>query len=182
MPSAAWAAAARTASSVAGCPASASSTPRARSGVEPMLVRPDPGLGDGAAVDPDRGRDRHDRPLVGDPHELLVVRAPAGVLGDPDLGEDLVLADRGLEEVDEEVVGRHRPGAAAAGDHELRAQRQRRGAQVAGRVGVRERAAEGAPVPDLGVGEVLDRLGDQRGVLRRPAGPSRPRRAGSSRR
>ena len=83
--------------------------------------QPDPGLGDRAAVGAHRRRDGHDRPLVGDPHELLVVRAPAGVLGDPHLGEDLVLADRGLEEVDEEVVGRHRPGA--AGDRRSRTPR-----------------------------------------------------------
>ena len=40
MPSAACSAAARTPSSVAGCPASAASVARARSGVEPMLVSP----------------------------------------------------------------------------------------------------------------------------------------------
>ena len=40
MPSAAEAAAARTASSVAGRPVRAASTERARSGVEPMLVSP----------------------------------------------------------------------------------------------------------------------------------------------
>ena len=54
--------------------------------------------------------DGDDRPLVRDPDELLVVRAPAGVLGDPDLGQDLVLADRGLEEVDEEVLCRRPSG------------------------------------------------------------------------
>ena len=36
---------------------------------------------------------------------------------------------------------------------------------IAGGVGVGQGPAEGATVPDLGVGEVLDRLGDERGVL-----------------
>ncbi len=80
----------------------------------PHVGEPDPGLADRAALDPHGGGDRDDRPLVGDPDELLVVRAPPGVLGDPHLGEDLVLADRGLEEVDEEVVGRDGPGPARA--------------------------------------------------------------------
>ncbi len=45
-------------------------------------------------------------------------------------------------------------------------QRQGGRAEVAGRIGVRQCAAEGAAVSDLGVGEVLDGLGDQQGVLR----------------
>ena len=49
---------------------------------------------------------------MGDADELLVVGSPPGVLRDPDLGEDLVLSDRGLEEVDEEVGRRHGPGPA----------------------------------------------------------------------
>ena len=53
-----------------------------------------------------------DRPLLRDPGELLVVPAPAGVLRDPDLREDLVLGDRRREEVLEEVGGRHGPLAA----------------------------------------------------------------------
>ena len=126
---------------------------------------PDPRLGDGAALDPDRRRDGDDRPLVHDPDELLVVGAPPGVLGHPDLGQDLVLADRGLEEVHEEVRGRDGAAAAAAGDHELGAQRQRAGPEVARRVGVGERPAEGPAVPDLGVGQLVGRLGDHARVL-----------------
>ena len=47
-----------------------------------------------AAVDPDGGRDRAHRPGLRGAVELLVVAAPAGVLREPDLGEDLALADR----------------------------------------------------------------------------------------
>ena len=44
-----------------------------------------------------------DRPLVGDADELLIGTAPPGVLGDADRGEQLVLADSGLEQVGEEL-------------------------------------------------------------------------------
>ena len=47
-----------------------------------------------------------------------------------------------------------------------RVQRQRHRRQVAGRVGVRQRAAEGAAVPHLPVGDRRGRLGEQRRVLR----------------
>ena len=41
----------------------------------------DAGLGDRAALAAHRGRDADDRPLVADPDELLVVRAPAVCFG-----------------------------------------------------------------------------------------------------
>ncbi len=172
MPSAALAAASRTPSSVAVSPGERLlDRGRPQRGVA-HVRQPDPRLGDAATVDPDRRRHRHDRPLVLDPYELLVVGAPAGVLGDPDLGEDLVVADRGLEEVHEEVGRRDRARAAAAGDHELRAERQRRRPEVARGVGVGERASERAAVAHLLVGELGGGLGDQPGVLaHQVAGP-----------
>ena len=155
MPSAAWSAAARTPSSVAGCAGQRlldAAGPQRRGA---HVGEPDPGLADRAAVGLDGRGDRDDRPLVGHPDELLVVGAPAGVLGDPDLGEDLVLADRGLEEVDEEVVGRDRAGAARRRRSRTRAPSASAGGpEVTGRVGVRQRAAERAAVPDLGVGDL----------------------------
>ena len=50
---------------------------------------------------------------------------------------------------------------------------QHGGTDVTGRVGVHERAADRAAVPDLRVGDVLDRLREQRGVARARAGSSR---------
>ena len=129
--------------------------------------QPDPRLGDPAALAADHRGHRHDRPRLGHPVELLVVHAPgAGQLGDADLDEQLPLLQRGRQVVDEELRRRHRPAPGEPGDDELRVEGQRHRRQVAGRVGVRERAAEGAAVPHLPVGHRLGRLGDQRGVLR----------------
>ena len=148
-----------TASSVAGCPDQGSLDRAGADRGGAHVGQPDAGLADGAAIDLHGSGDGHDRPLVGDADELLVVRTPARVLRDPDLGEQLALGDRGLEEVDEEVVGRHGARAAGTGDHELRTERQCGRTEVAGRVGVRQRAAEGAAVPDLGVGQLVLGLG-----------------------
>ena len=72
-----------------------------------------------AAVDADRRPHGHDGPLVGHADELLVVGAPAGVLGHPDPGEELALTDSRLEQVTEEVTGCHGPLAARPDDDEL---------------------------------------------------------------
>ena len=52
-----------------------------------------------------------------------------------------------------------------AGDDELGVEREHRGTDVAGGVGVHEGAADRAAVPDLRVGHLGDRLGQQRRVL-----------------
>ena len=136
-----------------------------------MLVSADPGLGDRAVVPAHRRRDPDDRPGLRDPVELLVAVAPAvAELRHPHLDQHLVRRERRLQVVDEEVRRRHRAPAAAAGDDELGVQRERHRRQVAGRVGVRERAAEGAAVPDRGVGDRLGRLGEQPGSARRTSG------------
>ena len=76
----------------------------------------------------------------------------------------------------------HGPGAARAGDDELRPQGQGRCSEVAGRVGVRQRAAEGAAVPDLGVGQLGLAPWPAAPRARRPAGRTGPRSAWSSHR
>ena len=55
--------------------------------------------------------------------------------------------------------------AARARDDELGVERQRRRTEVTGGVGVRQRAAEGAAVPDLRVRDLRDGLGQQQRVL-----------------
>ena len=76
-------------------------------------------------------------------------------------GEQLVLAHRRREQVLEEVGRRHRALTALARDDQLGVERQDRRPAVTGRVGVHERAAEGAAVPDLRVGDLADRLVQQ---------------------
>src|SRR5699024_332994 len=97
--------------------------------------------------------------------ELLVVPGPAGVLGDPDVDQDLAVADRGGEQVFEEVTGRDLPPPVGAGDRHHGVEGQGGGEQVPGGVGVGERAAEGAAVSDLRVGHGGGGLGQQSRML-----------------
>src|SRR4029453_2424715 len=83
-----------------------------------------PGLGNGAAFRPDGCRDAGDRPLLSDPDELLVRRAPAGVFGYPDLDQDLVIAKCSRKEILEEVSGCDPSLPTRTGDHELSVQSQ----------------------------------------------------------
>ena len=92
---------------------------------------------------------------MGDPHELLVVTTPARVLGDADGGEQLTLPHGGLEEVDEEVLRRHGALTVGTRDDQLGIESEDRRAHVTGRIGVHERAADGAPVADLRIGDGL---------------------------
>ena len=102
VPSAACSAAAAMRLRRASPPFSASSTAVARSGVEPMWVRPDPHVLARAAVDLDQGRHADHRPVLGAAGELLVAepsrpatgadrasaprRAPAPSSGSPGRG------------------------------------------------------------------------------------------------
>jgi hypothetical protein len=83
---------------------------------------------------------------------------------DADLDQHLLGTDRGLQVVLEELRRRHRPAPAGACHHHLGVERHRHRRQVAGRVGVRDRAAERAAVADRRVGHGLRRLGEQTGV------------------
>ncbi len=126
----------------------------------------DPGLRD-RPVRPAHRRGHPDhRPGLGGAVELLVVVAPSVTqLGYPDRDQHLVPVQRGGEVVDEELRGRDLPPAVRAGGHQHAVQGQGHCRQVAGRVGVGQRAAERAAVPDLRVGDRAGRRGQQRGVL-----------------
>ncbi len=113
-----------------------------------------------------------DRPLV----ELLErPRGRGGGLGHLDLRQQLAGLKGGLEDPLEELRGRDRAGAGLAADHEGRVEREQGGRQVGGRVGVRDRPADRAPVPDLRVAHGLGRVREQRDV-RRAAAARWPRR------
>ncbi len=118
MPSAARSAAAATSEPEA----IASSTADARTGVEPMFVSADPRR----AVLPDRG-DPDGRPVLRTAVELLVGPAGPVELGHADLGQDVLLPERRLEEALEEVGGGHRPFSARATDDELGVEREQDG-------------------------------------------------------
>src|SRR4051795_4459115 len=78
--------------------------------------------------------------------ELLV--APAGRAGPrhPQLDDQLVGLQRGLEEAQPELGHRDRPAAVRALDDDVAAEREQRRGQVRRRVAVRDRAAERALV------------------------------------
>jgi hypothetical protein len=113
----------------------------------------DPAVLDGAA---DYGP--VDRPLG----ELLERPGGGGRLRYPDLGEQLAGLQRGLEEVPEELPDRYLTGAIGAARDHRRVQRQQNRGQVRGGVGVRDRAADRAAVPDLRVADLAGRVGEQR--------------------
>ena len=81
-----------------------------------------------------------------------------GRLGHPDLGEQFVGLEGGLEQALEELPDRDLPGTAGAARDDGRVQREQHGGQVRGGVGVRDRAADRAPVPDLRVTDLPGRV------------------------
>ena len=142
--------------------------------VDPMLASPIRASADRAAVGLDRRGHRHDRPLVGDPHELLVVRRPSrSSFGHPDLGEQLVLARRRSRR----GPRRSRPpatvrvAALARRSTSSASERQRSAPRRSPAGSACTSAPPNVPaVPDLRVGDLADRL-----VISRPqcsSGPS----------
>src|SRR5579871_5134595 len=115
-------------------PRTAWATPWARIGVDPMFTRPTPV--------------RSPSTTAATP---TMAQSGAGVLGDLDLGEQLVGLEGRLEEAQVEVGGGDPALAGRAAGHQRGAQGQDHGGQVGGRVGVGQRAADGAAVADLGV-------------------------------
>src|SRR6266581_8360869 len=88
----------------------------------------------------------------------LEVGGPARGGREDQLGDELVVLERGGEAAEEE---RGRWDAAPSGD-DLRVEHEADRAVFAGRVGVRDRAADGAPVADLGIANLRGRRRQQR--------------------
>jgi hypothetical protein len=99
-----------------------------------------------------------DRPLG----ELLERPAGRGGLGHQDLGKQFVRLERGLEQAQEELPDTDLARAAGTARDDRRVQREQDGGQVGGGVGVRDRAADRATVPDLGVADLAGRVREQR--------------------
>ena len=119
-----------------------------------------------AVVAVDDRRDAHRRPVLR-AAVVLQVRPPGRVteLRHPDLGQQLALADRRLEDAGEEVGRCDRSLASRADDHELGVEREHHGREVGRRVAVRERAADRAAMPHLRVADLAGGRGDDRAVL-----------------
>jgi len=103
-----------------------------------------------------------DGPVDGALGELLEGPARGGGLGHPDLGEQLLRLEHGLEQALEELSDRDLPGAVGAARHQRGVQREQHGGQIRGGVGVRDRAADRAAVPDLGIADLACRVREQR--------------------
>ena len=148
--------------------------------------------------DAEQGDRRPDDPPVADLHAACAagdgeVAVPAGDLlhGEsglrPTPGSARRRAPRpapgGLPRAGEELAGRHRPPALWPDDVDLGVERERHGGILRGRVGVGDRAAEGAAVADLEMADQRGGGGEQRDVAadhvarlqRRSGGPSRRR-------
>src|SRR6266545_4870561 len=126
------------------------------------LLRADRGqadadVGERAVREPHGRAGRRDRPVADAPLDLLVRAAATRPDRHPDLGQQLARADHGLVRPDVEPPDRDGTAAARPGDHDRRAQRGERGRQVLGRVGLADRPADRAAVPD-------DRVGDDPGL------------------
>jgi hypothetical protein len=127
----------------------------------PHVRERDAGGGDRTVLPPYRRGHAHRRPGLRDPVELLVVGAPALPLAQAYREQHIVRAERTGQVVHEELRRGYRAGATRPGHLEAGVQREGHRRQVAGRVGVGERAAEGTPVAHLAVGDGRDGLREQ---------------------
>ena len=109
--------------------------------------------------------DADDGPVLGAPVELLERPARAVGLRHPDLGDDLVGGERGLEEVEEEVVGVDHTFTTTPPDDDAAPEREDHRGQVRRGVAVRQRPAEGAAVADLRVADLARGRAQDRDVL-----------------
>jgi hypothetical protein len=119
--------------------------------------RPDRGeaethLGDRVAVQPDDRTRRSYRIVTGATFHLGVRTSCACLDRQPDLGGDLGRANDRLEWACLKLAHRHDSLAARATDHYLRTNRTERGGKIFGGVGVAQRPADRASVPNHGVG------------------------------
>ncbi len=114
--------------------------------------------GDAAVLDGAADDGPVDRPLG----ELLERPAAGGGLRHPDLGEQFVWLELGLEQALEELPDTDLPAPVGPARDDRRVQREQDGGQVGGGVGVRDRAADRAAVPDLRIPDLARRVGEQR--------------------
>ena len=138
---------------------------------QPDRAERDARVGDLAAVDPDGRGCGGDRPVAGAALDLLVRAAGARAQRNPNLGEQLAVADRGHVGPDVKVLHRDHPLAAGAADHDLRLHRRADRREVLGRIRLAERAADRAAVAHdrigdhvLGVAKQRQALGEQLGL------------------
>ena len=103
---------------------------------------------------------------------VLTYATDAAVAGTRISREDFVGGDRGLQQIDEEVLGADRAPAARTDDLDLRVERENRRRVVGRRIGVHEAAADRALVAHLHVADVRRRLGQQRALARAAADDS----------
>ncbi len=106
--------------------------------------------------------DADDGPVDGPLGELLERPAAGTGLRHPDLGEQLGRLEHGLEQALEELADRDLPETVGTPGDQRGIQREQHRGQVRGRVGVRDRAADGAAVPDLRVADLARRVREQR--------------------
>ena len=126
------------------------------------------GLGDDAALDPQRAGDGAHGVVAVARRDLGEARAPAGAAGrEAHLGHDLVGLEAARQVRDEELLGGHEAGAGRPRDLDLAGQRLQHERQLGRGVGVRDRAADRAAVarrdvPDVGQGELQQRTRGER--------------------
>ena len=139
--------------------ASASSTPAC-----PQRGRPHARETDLHAIADTGGGDGNRRPVLRAPHVLEIRPRRDG--RHPDLGEDLLPLERGLERADEELHGRDRPFPTRSTRDEIGVEREQDGRQVGGRIAMRDRAADRASVTHLRIADQRSGLRDHRTMLR----------------
>ena len=130
----------------------------------------DAGVGDPAALDPDRRRGCSDRPVAGAALDLLVCAAAARSHRDPNLGEQLPIAHRSGVRPDVEVLHAHYSLSGRSSDHHAGLDRAADGRQVLRRIGLTQGAADGSAVAhdrvgdhQLGIPEDREVAGEQLG-------------------
>ena len=135
---------------------------------QPDGAERNPGVGDPAALDPDGGRRRRDRRVAGTALDLLVGASSACAQRDPNLGEQLGLADGGRVRADVKRVHAHHSFPTGTSDDRPSLEGGADGRQVLGCIGLAKRAADRAAVADdrirdhlLGVPKQREMLGEQ---------------------
>ena len=137
-------------------------------GRRPVRVLPDPGDPDRAeapalaVVRSDDGRDTRDRVAARGLLDRPIGRSDVlTATRQPELRDQLVGLEHALERALEERRGRDDPLALGGARHDLGVEGQQDRRHVRGGVGVGDRAADRAPVADLDVADVRERVGEE---------------------